>query len=626
MKNCTVRTLLSIALCFTLVFALAACQSPSADNSQPADGTDVPATGTPSTPEPPSFSEYTIRFDLNTTADPSDNELYVYEESGYDENWQPVTQEKEAVFTVPAGDDAYLDVTVPDPTREGYYFAGWQTRPTVTETDLVNGVSPYLWMTGQKLSAVGQVQLANSSAEEISARMLDNETMALSGLESLDENGNGTLYARWVEVKQISNEEELQAMANDLYGAYELTADIQLTQPWTPVGCYFQNYEYFETNWWTFAFRGTLLGNGYTISGLTVNGASVPSDEYRTNDTASVWHNDGVTCNGTAAMFSATAGANIQNLILSGTVIDVTGENAADGEYCYAAALTAFDIGSTLTGVSVENADIEVNTTEANAQYRDSLYTSVAGLAAGGWNTIIRDCSVSGNVSLNAETAKSHGGAIYLGGMVGECYADMSNCSTSDLTLTLNSEDLSDAADDTALAVSVGGLNGTNTSTTGNTVDAAINISVSKPTGASIVNVGGYTGSQLYMTAAENTVNAVITTDCELDEDAGILNVGNVAGRIDVYYMLQILQYTPVANSGATGNTASVTCNGQPVESIIAGLPELDGQPVGWINNGEYEITEGYTAPSNIEAIIEAYGSYVPQSSMMPGIVWITVE
>lgn len=44
------------------------------------------------------------------------------------------------------------------------------------------------------------------------------------------------------------------------------------------------------------------------------------------------------------------------------------------------------------------------------------------------------------------------------------------------------------------------------------------------------------------------------------------------------------------------------------------------------INNGDYEIVEGCNAPSNIEAIIKTYGSYVPQSSMMSGIVWIIVE
>ena len=634
MKKNFAQRMSALALIAALALTLAACggsaTEPTSVPAPAADPTEAPTNETPAdeTPieEPTSLSEYTIRFDLNTTADPSDDELYVYEEAGFDENWQPITQQKEAVFTVPASDDAYLDVVIPNPVREGYYFAGWQTRPVVNEEDLMNGVSPYLWMLGQKASILGQVQIENSPAEEVAARQLNTETMLLKDLESLDENGTGTLYARWVELKQISTEEELRAMANDLYGAYELVADIELTGPWTPVGCYFQNYEYFENRWWTFAFRGTLLGNGHTISGMEIHGAAINSDAYRTEATAAVWHNDGMTCDGTAAMFGATAGASIQDLTIADPIINVSGEYAFDGEYCYAAVISAFDMESSLTGVNVENASISVETTEANAQYRDSLYASVGGLVAGGWNDTVMNCSVSGSIELNTENAKSHGGYVFLGGLVGECYANIYSSSASNLSITLNSNDLSEAAEDTSLQISVGGLSGSNTSSSGNTADTAITVHVSKPVGVSSVNVGGYTGSQFYLTADNNTVNSKITTDCDLDEAAGELNVGSVAGRIDVFYMLQIMQYTPVASTGATGNTTNVTWNGQTVEAIIAGMPQLDGVPVGWINNGDYEIVEGYTAPSNMEAIINAYGSYVPQSSMMPGIVWITVE
>lgn len=609
---------LSAALAISMAACGPAAETPSGDPTE--NPSSVPSN------EPATFTDYTIRFDLNTTPDTSDDELYIYEEAGYDENWQPITEEKEAVFTVPASDDAYLDVSLPNPVREGYYFAGWQTRPNVTEDDLIYGVSPYIWMLGQKASAVGQVQIENSPAEEVATRSLHNEAMYLKDLESLDENGNGTLYARWVEIKQISNEEELRAMSNDLYGAYELVADIQLTKPWSPIGCYFQNYEYFELRWWNFAFRGTLLGNGHTISGLQINGANIDSDAYRTPEVAAVWHDDGITCDGTAAMFGATAGATIENLTIANPVINVSGDHAFDGEYCYAAVVSAFDMETHLTNVNVENVSINVETTEKSAQYRDSLYATVAGMVAGGWNTVLTNCSVSGSIELNTKNVKSHGGYIFLGGMVGESYSYAYYCNASDLSLKLNSVDLSEAAEDASLQINVGGLNGSNTSTANNTADTKIEVNVSKPVGASSVNVGGYTGSQFYMTAENNTVTSQIITNCDLDETAGELNIGSVAGRIDVYYMLQILQYSPIGQTGATGNTANVTCNGQVVDAIIAGVPQVDGVPVGWINNGDYEIVDGYTAPSNIEAIIETYGSYVPQSSMMQGIVWITIE
>ena len=99
-----------------------------------------------------------------------------------------------------------------------------------------------------------------------------------------------------------------------------------------------------------------------------------------------------------------------------------------------------------------------------------------------------------------------------------------------------------------------------------------------------------------------------------------------MAGQFDAFWALQILQYTPIAACGTSGNTATVTLNGKTVEKAIGAVPELDGQPLGWINNGEYQIAEGYTAPSNAEAVIEKYGSPVPQEALMQGIIWIQAD
>ena len=81
----------------------------------------------------------TVTFDLNTTPDTTHNETYIYASTGYNEYWQPVTEEKEAVFIT---EDGVLSVDLPVPTREGWNFAGWQTQPVVTVNDLINGVSP----------------------------------------------------------------------------------------------------------------------------------------------------------------------------------------------------------------------------------------------------------------------------------------------------------------------------------------------------------------------------------------------------------------------------------------------------------------------------------------------------
>ena len=559
----------------------------------------------------PGFAEepaaaLTVTFDLNTTPDTTDNETYIYTATGYNEYWQPVTEEKEAVFTT---EDGVLAVDLPVPTREGWYFAGWQTRPVVTADDLINGVSPYLWMPGHKASPFGQAMQA------------EDEVIDLNPFA--DENGQVTLYARWVQLTPIDSPEGLQAMANDLYGAYELTADIEMADTFIPVGCYFNNYELFETAWWTYAFHGTLIGNGHTISGLKLQGAVRDIAGYV--DTP-VWHNDGVTCDGTVGLFGAVAGANLSGFTLKDAVIDVTGEYAYDGGYCYVGTVAAFDMASTLSDVHVENVTINMEDTEAHAAFRDSAYVAVAGLEGGGWNSTVSSCSVSGSIALDVHTQKSHGGSVYLGGMIAENYAFITGCQVDGMKLTLNHQDVSEKTEDEALTVNVGGLGGSNTSSTGCAVDAEISVNVVKPVGQASVAVGGFTGSQYYMTASQNTVNAVLLMANSLDPEQGSESAGSVAGRVDTFLALQILQYTPVAACGTSGNTAAVTLNGETVEKVIGTVPELDGQPLGWINNGEYQIAEGYIAPSNVEAVIEKYGSPVPQQSLMQGIIWIQAD
>ena len=440
----------------------------------------------------------TVTFDLNTTPDLTDDETYVYTTTGYDANWQPVTEEKPSVF--PA-EDGVLSVDLPVPAREGWYFAGWQTKADVTEADLINGVSPFLWIPGHKASPFGQAMQA------------PDEVMDLTPYA--DENGQVRLYARWVQPKAIDSPEALQAMANDLYGAYELTADIDMSGfAFIPVGCYFNNYELFETAWWTYAFRGTLIGNGHTISGLKLQGAVRDIAGYV--DTP-VWHNDGVTCDGTVGLFGAVAGANLSGFTLKDAVIDVAGEYAYDGGYCYVGTVAAFDMASTLSDIHVENVTINMEDTEVHAEVRDSAYVSVAGLEGGGWNSTVQNCSVSGSIALNVRTEKSHGGSVYLGGLIAENYANISDCKADQIALRLNHQDVSQAVEDTALNINVGGLGASNTSTINCDVDTTIEVNVEKPVGEANVAVGGLTGSQYYMTAEKNTVRAEIRINNTLD-------------------------------------------------------------------------------------------------------------
>lgn len=506
-------------------------------------------------------------------------------------------------------EEAYITAAPAAPTREGYYFAGWQTKAEITENDIVNGVSKYLWLFGDKLSTTGVAKFNAMSDADKEARGISEEVMLL---DSADVDGVVTLYARWVQEKEISDAQGLKDIAKDLYGAYKLTADITLTGEWEPIGAYFANYEYYNTEWWTYAFRGTLNGNGHTVSGLNITSAELNKNY---SSEGSPWHDDGVTCDGTAAMFSALASANISNLTIAGPVIDVT----YSGDYLYVGTLAAFDMTSTLTNIKVTDCKIEVAFDESKLTFRDNLFTAVGGLEAGGWTNTVTGCEVSGALTLNATNKVSHGGEIYFGGMLGENYSTMTTCKT-DVVLSLNYKDEGTESTDSEMVINVGGLSGSGTSITGCTVKMSATVSAVKASGASSVNVGGIIGSQRYMTTSGNTVEgAITTTGCSLDETEGALNVGGVGGRIDVYYMLQILAYTPIASSGAENNVQNVTVNGVTTDKIIADA--ISAIPGCWyVAKGDQP---DYGATSNIDAVIAVYGSYLPVDSLQNGIVFI---
>lgn len=507
-------------------------------------------------------------------------------------------------------EEAYITAAPAAPTREGYHFAGWQTKAEITEDDIVNGVSRYMWFFGQKLSTTGIAKYNAMTEEQKEEHAISDGYMLIS--DSADDNNTLTLYARWVKEKEIATPQQLQDIGKDLYGAYKLTADITLTGEWEPIGAYFSNYEYYNTEWWTYSFRGTLNGNGHTVSGLKITSAELNKNY---SGAGSVWFDDGVTCDGTAAMFSALAGANISGLTIKDAVIDVT----YSGDYLYAGALAAFDMMSTLTDIKVTDCNIKATFDETDLTYRTNLFTVVGGLEAGGWTNVVTGCEVSGSITLNATNKVAHGGEIYLGGMLGENYSTMTGCKT-DVTLTLNYEDNGTVAEDSCITANVGGLSGSGTAISGCTVNADITVKAVKDNGESSVNVGGIVGSQRYMVTENNTVTAeIVTTGTSLDEEAGVLNVGGVGGRIDVYYTLQILAYTPIVEAGARNNTQNVTINGVVTDVIIADAVSVI--PGCWyIAKGDQP---DYGATSNIDAVIEAYGSYLPIDSLQDGIIFI---
>ncbi|MBR0354329.1 MAG: hypothetical protein IJK35_03035, partial [Oscillospiraceae bacterium] len=485
------------------------------------------------------------------------------------------------------------------PTREGYLFAGWQTRPDVTKADLVLGVSPYEVPTGAS-SLYGGAGVEFTGLESFAGDML-------------------LLYPRWVEKTEIHSADELKNMAEDLCGWYELAADIDLGgEKWTPVGKYFSNYETVNAPYWTYAFRGTLDGAGHTISGLYIEGCEVDAEGY--DASAAVWRDDGVSNGGEAALFGAIARASIENLVIEKPVITVASDNDATP---YVAVVAGFDLGSSIRNVTVNEPAVSVTVSDRNAVSRASAWAAVSAFVGGGWSDTIENCTVNGAViAVNGTAAKSHGGEYYVGSMLGEGYAFMNgNTATAEISITV--EDSSTALQDAELIVNVGGMGGTNTDQSNGAYDTKISVAVNKPVGAAAVSIGGLTGSQRYSVAENNTIKAEISTDCRLDPEAGKLYVGSVIGSTNVpYCIVQMIFAAPgsAAASGCRHNDADVTLNGEAVTASKGETLTVGGEELTYIANGDVTV-DGVTYASNINDVITAYGSAVPAAFLQSCVI-----
>ena len=499
--------------------------------------------------------------------------------------------------------DATVIPKVDNPEKAGYGFAGWQSRPNVSENDLVLGVSPY------------EIPLGSSS-------LYGGAGTAITDLESL-EGTTLTLYARWAEIKEIHNAEELSSIRNDLYGTYVLANDIDLNgEPWSPIGKYFTNYETVDANYWTYAFHGTLDGAGHTIWGLYINTCAPNLEGF---ENAKVWRDDGVCNGGEVGLFGAMSSGTVKNLTIEKPVVEFSSDTDATP---YAAAVNGFSINSSFTNVIVSEPVITVNIGDANTNTRSTAWGVVSGLVAGGWTDFITDCRVDGGtLTLIAGTEKAHGGEFYLGGLQGEGYSFLTG-STTTAKLVADVTDSCKSEQDETLTLNVGGAGGTNTTMSGSAIDCEIDVKVNKPAGAAIVSIGGLTGSQRYQVAENNTIRAAITTDCTLDPEQGSLYVGKVIGSTNIpYCIVQLIFATPGAAdyAGCRGNDAIVTHNGEDVTVNKGEQLMVNDAPLTYIANGDIE-AGGVTYLSNINEVIAKYGSAVPTAFLQKAAIVLVDE
>lgn len=394
------------------------------------------------------------------------------------------------------------------PTREDYYFAGWQTRPEITEDDLVGGVSKYLYYAGESKSMAGIWNQEYVSIVDAAAQ-----------IENIGEDGKATLYARWVPLKKISSEAELDGIRKDLYGAYQLAEDITLTKPWKPVGSYYGNYELLNSNWWIHSFHGYFDGNGKTIYGLQIDTAeNVPEEG------ANMIVDEGTSNSGTAAFFgSVSTGAVVKDVVFQDAVVRVE----QIGGHCYVAPVVGFMMGGEMRGVSVENAVVEVDSRDGE---NTTLYASASVLAGGFWGGTIEDCLVDGNLSMRAVGENQGGGQVYLGSLAGECYSKIIGCGAK-CTVDLQVEAV-DSAEEEVLQVNVGGITASNCFMEKCEGDSQINVSVDKKKGGLVVMSALGIGSERYGYIRGCTANGTLKVETT-NEGTPVVNQGSILGGFE---------------------------------------------------------------------------------------------
>ncbi len=188
---------------------------------------------------------------------------------------------------------------------------------------------------------------------------------------------------------EIDTPQELLAIADDPYGSYILTADIDM------VGI----------SWPCPAFYGTLDGNGHAILNLTVTqpgaGTITARDgNYKAYEAQA------------AGLFSHTSGATVKNLTLLGMQADITTDQP-----CFLGGIagTAFDI-------TVENCSVE-GTLELRAH--NGMF-GVAGLVGYGGGEA-KDCQVEVTL-ICTDTGKDTLDEQFLGGILGNGFMDIKSC------------------------------------------------------------------------------------------------------------------------------------------------------------------------------------------------------
>jgi len=232
-------------------------------------------------------------------------------------------------------------------------------------------------------------------------------------------------------IREISNETQLRNIRNDLNDDYVLTNDIELTEPWTPLG----NYDDSPTIY----FTGKFYGAGRTITINSFNKATFTglfgyANNALIRDLTLVFNNT-VVSNSTTTHLGALAGyadssTEIRNIITRGSLSAELSTN----EEIYVGGLVGFTGNDVTISNCLADVDIELSCTAAGTD--DVFFGGISGDAA---VIGVNDIADKDNHRITVDTVVVSGaleipysftsnGKVYLGGLMGRAsYSDIRN-------------------------------------------------------------------------------------------------------------------------------------------------------------------------------------------------------
>ena len=425
--------------------------------------------------------------------------------------------------------------TLPEPTRQGYIFAGWFT--TASGGSEVNG--------NTKIGAA-----------------------------------NATIYARWEEswVKYMSDDDPVQDQADGYYKIdsaaklarlaylvnsnanngkwasyrYKQTADINLSAHyWQPIGNY------------TYSFKGTYDGTTFDIHNMKTycgvngyaayNGIAIFANS--SGATIKNVNNYDVNINGKAAVggiATSIASITIQNCKVSGTITGtsyvggIAGYSAGDISDCENYATVSG--GDTVGGLVGYKRYSMTNCTNYGSVKGDTMTGGLVGNLAGG---TVNGCVNQGNVTGQDKTSGIAGIASY-GGTIQSCVNDGTVQGTTN----------------------VGGIVGY-TQSQATKIENCLNTGTLKATAANS-EVGGIAGRVTYATTITSSFVDCSITPVSTSKVGGI--VGNATVAITITYC------------GAKVNVTAAASTVQPFYSADSGVTVTCNDSYSLINNGGTQV------------------------------------